>query len=95
MSDKEILLSTDKICKEFTKSDGTKFTACKDVSLNLYRGETLGLVGESGCGKSTFVRTIMGLHPASSGKILSVNEQSRSTRWMISINNADPSSVAT
>lgn len=69
MSDKEILLSTDKICKEFTKSDGTKFTACKDVSLTLYRGETLGLVGESGCGKSTFVRTIMGLHPASSGKI--------------------------
>ena len=69
MSDKEILLSTDKICKEFTKGDGTKFTACKDVSLQLYRGETLGLVGESGCGKSTFVRTIMGLHPASSGKI--------------------------
>ena len=56
MSDKEILLSTDKICKEFTKGDGTKFTACKDVSLQLYRGETLGLVGESGCGKSTFVR---------------------------------------
>ncbi|MBQ2136455.1 MAG: ABC transporter ATP-binding protein [Selenomonas sp.] len=75
MSDKEMLLSTDKICKIFTKNDGTKFTGCKDVSLQLYRGETLGLVGESGCGKSTFVRTIMGLHPATSGHIYFKGEE--------------------
>ncbi len=70
MSDKEILLSTDKVSKVFTLKDGQKFTACNEVSICLHKGETLGLVGESGCGKSTFVRTIMGLHPATSGKIL-------------------------
>ena len=70
MSEKEILLTAEKVCKVFTQEKGRKLAACKDISLQLYRGETLGLVGESGCGKSTFVRTIMGLHPATSGKIL-------------------------
>lgn len=70
MSEKEILLSTEKICKSFASKDGTRLAACRDISLQLRRGETLGLVGESGCGKSTFVRTIMGLHPADSGRIL-------------------------
>lgn len=70
MSAKEILLSTENISKVFSRKDGSKFTACDKISLSLQRGETLGLVGESGCGKSTFVRTIMGLHPATSGKIL-------------------------
>ena len=70
MSEKEILLTAEKVCKVFTQEKGKELAACKDISLQLYRGETLGLVGESGCGKSTFVRTIMGLHPATSGRIL-------------------------
>ncbi|BAL82497.1 putative ABC transporter ATP-binding protein [Selenomonas ruminantium subsp. lactilytica TAM6421] len=70
MSAKEVLLATDKVSKIFNLKDGTRFTACNEVSISLHKGETLGLVGESGCGKSTFVRTIMGLHPATSGKIL-------------------------
>ena len=41
-----------------------------DVSFELYPGETLGLVGESGCGKSTTGRTILQLHPATSGQVL-------------------------
>ncbi len=41
-----------------------------EVSLTIKRGETLGLVGESGCGKSTFGRTILRLVPATSGSIL-------------------------
>jgi peptide/nickel transport system ATP-binding protein/oligopeptide transport system ATP-binding protein len=41
-----------------------------DVNLTLNRGETLGLVGESGCGKSTISKLIMGLLPADSGEIL-------------------------
>jgi oligopeptide transport system ATP-binding protein len=43
--------------------------AVDGVSFDLHRGETLGLVGESGCGKSTVARTIVGLHPASAGSV--------------------------
>jgi oligopeptide transport system ATP-binding protein len=41
-----------------------------DVSFDVYRGETLGIVGESGCGKSTTGRAILNLQPATSGQVL-------------------------
>ena len=44
--------------------------AVNDVSFDVYEGETLGLVGESGCGKTTLGRTILKLTQAHSGKIL-------------------------
>ena len=44
--------------------------AVNDVSFEVYTGETLGLVGESGCGKTTLGRTLLQLIPATSGKIL-------------------------
>jgi len=44
--------------------------AVSDVSLDVARGETLGLVGESGCGKSTVGRAIMQLPPPSAGKVM-------------------------
>jgi len=43
--------------------------AVEGVSFDLERGQTLGLVGESGCGKSTTARAIVGLHPATSGSV--------------------------
>ncbi|MDE0892511.1 MAG: dipeptide/oligopeptide/nickel ABC transporter ATP-binding protein, partial [Planctomycetota bacterium] len=50
--------------------DGRRILRAVDgVSFNLERGQTLGLVGESGCGKSTTARTIIGLHPATSGSV--------------------------
>lgn len=45
------------------------FEAVKDVSFTIRKGETLGLVGESGCGKTTLGRALLGLAPISSGKI--------------------------
>jgi len=44
--------------------------AVDDVTLDVYEGETLGLVGESGCGKTTLGRTILRLAPAHSGEII-------------------------
>jgi peptide/nickel transport system ATP-binding protein len=46
------------------------FKAVDDVSFELKRGEVLGLVGESGCGKSTISRSLMGLLPVHEGQIL-------------------------
>ena len=44
--------------------------AVDDVSFTIARGETLGLVGESGCGKSTIARLLVGLYAPTSGNIL-------------------------
>ncbi len=46
------------------------FKAVKNISFDVYEGETLGLVGESGCGKTTLGRSILQLIEASSGKIV-------------------------
>ena len=46
------------------------FRANDDISLSLYKGETLGLVGESGCGKSTLIRAMLQLIKSTSGKVL-------------------------
>jgi len=43
--------------------------AVDGISFTIDRGETLGLVGESGCGKTTAGRTLLGLYPATSGKV--------------------------
>jgi len=49
---------------------GSEIHAVCDVSFELHRGETLGLVGESGCGKSTTGRAVLNLQPATTGQVL-------------------------
>ena len=69
----DIVLSAKHIVKQFPASGGRTLTACNDVNLNVYKGKTLGIVGESGCGKSTFVRMVISLDKPTSGEILSRN----------------------
>lgn len=58
------------------------FKAVKNISFDVYEGETLGLVGESGCGKTTLGRSILQLIDTSSGKVVykgkTLNELSHS-----------------
>ena len=76
----ENLLEIKNLCKYFNlkKSIFTKnkkiLHAVDDVSLEIKKGETLGLVGESGCGKTTFGRTVVKLYEPSSGTIIYNNK---------------------
>ncbi|ORT50183.1 peptide ABC transporter ATP-binding protein [Vibrio sp. qd031] len=51
-------------------SKPSKLKAVDGVNVRLYEGETLGVVGESGCGKSTFARAIIGLVEATEGEVV-------------------------
>jgi peptide/nickel transport system ATP-binding protein len=67
--------------KGLFSAKGKNFKAVDDVSLKLYPGETLGLVGESGCGKTTLGRTIIKLIEPTDGKIVFLgNDISNYTR---------------
>ena len=58
------------LVRRFRRADGRWVTAVDSVSLALERGETLGLVGESGCGKSSLARAIVQLPPPDAGAVL-------------------------
>ena len=58
------------IKKGFMKKTVGHVKAVDDVSLKVYKGETLGIVGESGCGKSTFGKSIMCLERPTGGQVL-------------------------
>ena len=93
----EILLDVKNLCKYYPVSGGT-LHAVDDVSFHINKGETLGLVGESGCGKSTIGRTVLRLIPHTSGEVHYKGENSlacsparlRSLRRQIQIIFQDP-----
>jgi len=74
----DVLMRVDHLVKHFPitrnrmiffKQNAGAVHAVDDVSFDLIRGETLGLVGESGCGKSTTGRTVLQLHRPTSGHV--------------------------
>lgn len=66
---KEVLVHVDHLKKYFQIRKRDTLKAVDDVSFDIYKGETLGLVGESGCGKTTCGRTLLGVYPATGGQI--------------------------
>lgn len=67
---KEKLVEVKNLTKYFNVGKHQVLQAVNNVSFDIFKGETLGLVGESGCGKSTTGRTIIGLYQATSGEVL-------------------------
>ena len=73
---KDVILSADELVKHYPIKTGVvrrttgHVRAVDGVSFDLYRGETLGVVGESGCGKSTLGRLLMRLEEPTSGKVV-------------------------
>lgn len=68
--DKNVLIEVKNLKKYFQVGTHATLKAVDDVSFKIFKGETLGLVGESGCGKTTCGRTVMGLYDATGGEIL-------------------------
>ncbi len=66
----EPILQVEDLVVEYPVGRGRKVHAVSGVSFSIARGETFGLVGESGCGKSSVARTIMQLPSATSGRVV-------------------------
>ena len=65
----EILFHVQGLTKHFLNGRNT-VQALNDVSLDIVQGETLSLVGESGCGKTSFARTLLGVYEPTAGSVL-------------------------
>lgn len=70
MSANENLVEVRNLKKYFQVGRHANLKAVDDVSFVIKKGETLGLVGESGCGKTTCGRTVIGLYSATGGEVL-------------------------
>jgi ABC-type glutathione transport system ATPase component len=68
----DIILSVKHVTTEFHLADKQVARALEDVSFDVRRGQTIGLVGESGCGKTTTLMSVMRLLPAN-GRITEGN----------------------
>lgn len=69
-NNKEVLLEVNNLRVEFKGKGRQPFVAVRDVSFKIYKGETFGLVGETGSGKTTIGRAIIRINPTAAGEII-------------------------
>ena len=69
-SNNEVLLNVEHLKKYFNVGKNQIVHAVEDVNFFIRKGETFGLVGESGCGKTTLGRSVIRLHEPTAGKIV-------------------------
>jgi oligopeptide transport system ATP-binding protein len=86
MKEKEKLIEVKNLKKYFSLGKGKVLKAVDDISFDIYKGETLGMVGESGCGKSTAGRTIINLYDATSGQVIYDGEDTQLKKSAVEIN---------
>lgn len=67
---KDTILEVRNLQKHFQVANGQTLKAVDNLNFSIKRGETFGLVGESGCGKSTAGRTIINLYSATGGEVI-------------------------
>ena len=70
VEDKNIVMQVKNLKKYFKLNSKDSLKAVDDVSFDVYEGETLGIVGESGCGKTTCGRTCIGVYDRTDGEVL-------------------------
>lgn len=70
MSKQNVIMEVNHLKKYFRLDSKRTLKAVDDVSFNIYEGETLGIVGESGCGKTTCGRTCIGIYDRTDGEVL-------------------------
>jgi oligopeptide transport system ATP-binding protein len=70
MAERKKLLEIKNLKQYFNEGKANEVRAVDNVSFDIYQGEVMGLVGESGCGKSTTGRTIIRLYDATGGEVL-------------------------
>jgi oligopeptide transport system ATP-binding protein len=87
MTEQSFLVVAENIYKHFPITEGLIFEkkvgavkAIDGVSFFIQKGETLGLVGESGCGKTTVGRTLLGLYPLTAGRVIIDGHEISATR---------------
>ena len=70
MIEKEVVLEVKNLKKYFPASHKRVLKAVDDVSFTIHKGETFGIVGESGCGKTTCGKTCTGILTKTDGQVL-------------------------